>query len=67
MLVVTRKRGQDIYIEYAGKIVIVRVINVCHNKVQLGVNADPDVTIVRGEILNKYPLNNGQTETQAQE
>lgn len=48
MLVLTRRRNQDIYIDGPA---IVKVIEVGRTTVKLGIEAAPSTNAVRGEIL----------------
>ena len=54
MLVVTRKRGEDIII---GKGVRVRVLSVIAGRVKIGIEADRDVVIMRGEHVAENTRN----------
>lgn len=47
MLILTRKRGEDILI---GDHIVVRVLRIEGNKIGLGIDAPRDVNIVRREI-----------------
>lgn len=47
MLILTRKPGEYIHV---GESIVVRVLEVCGNKVRLGFEAPSDVRILRGEL-----------------
>lgn len=51
MLLLSRKKGEDVLIFVGGKQVIVRVVNTGKNTT-LGFTAPKDVTIIRPEILH---------------
>jgi carbon storage regulator CsrA len=50
MLVLSRKRNEDIIIGEGDKKVIVRVVEIVGDKVRLGFVADQSVTILRAEV-----------------
>jgi carbon storage regulator len=52
MLVLSRKKDEDIIIGEGGKKVIVRVVEIKGDKVRLGFIADDGVTIMRSEIVS---------------
>lgn len=58
MLVLSRKKAEELVI---GKGVVIRVLEICGDKVKLGVVAEETVTIVRGELVaaKKKRKNNG--------
>lgn len=48
MLVLSRHRDEKIYI--GGHTVVITVVEIRGDKVRLGIEADPDITVHRGEI-----------------
>lgn len=58
MLVLSRKKGERITI---GKGVQVCVVEVRGDKVRLGIEAPPDVDVVRNELLDQGPATEGVT------
>jgi len=52
MLVVTRKRDEELVI---GGNIVVKVCDIGHNKVRLGVICDRSVPVVRRELLEQRP------------
>ena len=48
MLVLSRKKSEEIII---GKDIVVRVIEICGDKVKLGLTAPKSVTLMRSEII----------------
>lgn len=52
MLVLSRKKDEDIIIGEGGKKVIVRVVEIKGDKVRLGFIAEDGVTIMRSEIVS---------------
>jgi carbon storage regulator len=53
MLVLTRKYGEKTHIGD----VVVTVVEIENNQVRLGIEAPPDVLILRGELLDRDPGN----------
>ena len=53
MLVLTRKRNEQIVITLGTQMVIVRVLEVCRDRVRLGIIAPKDVTIHRDEVARR--------------
>jgi carbon storage regulator len=51
MLVLSRKRDEDIVIGEGDKKVVIRVVEIRGDKVRLGFIADDGVTIMRAEII----------------
>lgn len=47
MLVLTRKEGQNLYID---KKIRIRVVEICSNKVRLGISAPPEAEVLRQEL-----------------
>jgi len=56
MLVLTRKRNEQIVITLGTQMVIVRVLEVCRDRVRLGIIAPKDVTIHRDEVARRLAL-----------
>lgn len=57
MLVLTRKEQETIHIGDDITIVVVRIKENC---VRIGIQAPPDVRVVRGELLDKPPTRLGE-------
>lgn len=55
MLILTRKPNESITI---GDSVVVKVLSIQGGKVRLGIEANPNIRIVRGEINGKPPIGN---------
>ncbi len=51
MLVLSRKQGEAIHVGAS----IVRVLEVNGNRVRLGIEADPEVQILRNELIGSEP------------
>ncbi len=49
MLVLRRKAGEAIVLN---QVIVIRVLNVEGDRVKLGIDAPPDVIVVREELLN---------------
>ena len=63
MLVLTRKPEETIQI---GENILLRVVKVKGNKVQLGIEAPKDVTVIRSELLEKLtPSTHSQGSSEA--
>lgn len=52
MLVLTRKTGERLHL---GQDIVVKVVKVRGNSVQLGIEAPPEVAILRSELLPQKP------------
>lgn len=52
MLVLTRKTGERLHL---GQDIVVKVVKVRGNSVQLGIEAPPEVAILRSELLPQQP------------
>lgn len=52
MLVLSRKRGEEIIIEVDGRPVTVVVVDIRGDKARLGITAPPDVPVHRREIYD---------------
>jgi carbon storage regulator len=53
MLVLTRRTGDEIFIDCHGVRIVVKVTEVDRNKVRLGISAPREVTIMRAELLQQ--------------
>lgn len=60
MLVLSRKSDEKIILQVEGlKDIELTVVRIDHNKVRLGIDADPNVTILREELIpSTIPLAN---------
>lgn len=64
MLVVSRKRGESIVI--GNQVITVTVVDIRGDKVRLGLEADPAIKILRGELGPWQPsTGSGQGESEA--
>lgn len=52
MLVLQRKVGETVICQYHGQRIEIMVTRAENGKVRLGIRADPDVSITRGELLD---------------
>jgi carbon storage regulator len=59
MLVLTRKYGEKTYI---GDIVVT-VVDITDTQVRIGIEAPPDVLILRGELIGREPGNQTRNRT----
>lgn len=50
MLVLTRKRGEEIVIGEGDRQVVVTLFEIQGHRCRIGIHADPDVPIRRGEV-----------------
>jgi len=50
MLVLTRKDGETLVITVGEQEVVIHVLNTRGNKIKVGVEAEPDVRVRRGEL-----------------
>ncbi len=50
MLVLTRKEGQSIALDFGGTVAVVTVALIDGGKVKLGIDAPPAVAVVREEV-----------------
>ena len=55
MLILTRKLGENIVI---GQNISVKIVNIEHNKVQLGIQAPSTIMIYRQELVEKVSAQN---------
>jgi carbon storage regulator len=60
MLVLSRRKEEEIVI---GKGVIVKVLEICGDKVKLGFTAPESITITRGEVKKGKPKNGVERQT----
>lgn len=52
MLVLSRKKGETIVVTVGDRTITVVVVAVNGNKVRLGVEADKDIPVFRGELVH---------------
>ena len=58
MLVLSRKKDEDVFIQTPeGRTIVIRVVEIIGDKVRLGFNAEPAVTIMRSELLTQEAKN----------
>ncbi len=53
MLVLSRKRQEEIVLQLDEQTIRVRVVSIDGNRVRLGIEADKDVKILRAELLQE--------------
>ncbi len=53
MLVLSRKTGEAIVLSVGGREVVVRVVAARSARVRLGIQADPEVGVCRGELVSR--------------
>jgi carbon storage regulator len=53
MLVLSRRRDESIVISLDGRRVVVVVVDIRGDKVRIGIEADPDISIHRGEVQDR--------------
>lgn len=53
MLVLSRRRDESIVITLDGRRVVVVVVDIRGDKVRIGIEADPDISIHRGEVQDR--------------
>lgn len=64
MLVLSRRQNEDIL--FPGLDIVVRVLRVSGNTVRVGIDAPPDVKVLRGEIAGVQRPSLGHHNVQAQ-
>lgn len=55
MLVLSRHRDEEVFIDFGGVRVVVKIIDVRGDKVRLGFDAPQDVRVMRRELLEAVP------------
>lgn len=58
MLVLSRHKDEEVYIEVAGRLVKVMLVDIRGDKVRLGFEADEDVAIHRKEVYEAIQREN---------
>lgn len=53
MLVLSRQKGEVILLEVAGQLIEVHVVQIRGDTIRIGIQASPDVKILRGELRTK--------------
>ena len=53
MLVLSRKKNEQIMIQLGDKMVVIRVVDLARDRVRLGVTAPPDVPVHRQEVADR--------------
>ena len=57
MLILTRRPGESIQV---GEDIEISVLEIRGNQVRIGINAPAEVLVLRSELLNKTPPNEGE-------
>lgn len=55
MLVLSRKKGEKIRLTIGGEEVWVTLVRINGNQARIGIDADPSVKILRGELIEVDP------------